>query len=63
LLDPIESLLDRIETLVMPIQSVSEPTKPLIKALEFLVQVLNQFLIHTASAAGKKVRLIGSSCQ
>jgi hypothetical protein len=40
----LEALVYRLESPVVPVQSLLNPAKP-------LIQVLNQFLIHTASAS------------
>jgi hypothetical protein len=54
-LDLFDPFIHVIESPVVPVQSLFNPAKPLVKVssepVESLVKVLNKLLIHTASAA------------
>ena len=51
LLDPRKALIDQIEATIVTIEPSLNPIKSLIERLKPSVQVLNEFLIHPASAA------------
>ena len=51
LLDPRKALIDQIEATIVTIEPSLNPIKSLIERLKPSIKVLNEFLIHPASAA------------
>jgi hypothetical protein len=60
---PLESPVDLLEPLIMSVQPLFNAVKSLIDSIKSLIKVLNEFLIHAASAVMLNSRPFCLSCQ